>query len=63
MKLEFSNKENKERIEFINNHKECHKLNPFNIKYICQETGIGTTITIRCIVCHESKNITDCESW
>lgn len=72
MNLNLTEKEEKERIEFINNHKNCVQeiLNkPFfsttggQFTYLITPTGLGNCISIRCNVCGDIKDITDSDIW
>lgn len=56
----FSEKEKLEAKEFSNEHyKKCKS----NSSYSIEGTGIGSVVTIRCLKCDKSKNITDTDNW
>ena len=61
MEFKLSEEEQKLANEFIEEHKNHHKLGIFS--YIFTPNGIGTNVYIKCQGCKEIKDITDYGCW
>lgn len=57
--------EEKSANKFIDKHKDCYLKSTIGGKFtfIITPTGLGLIVSIKCNVCNEEEDITNCTNW
>ena len=63
--FQFYGKEPETTKAFAEKHKNCHSRSATSEKfqYTFIPGGIGTCVSMKCLICGEEKNITDYDCW
>lgn len=65
MNFNLDSTEEQSAKEFMKKHENCYLTSTIGGKFtfIITPTGLGPIVSIRCNVCNEEKDITNCNNW